>query len=127
MPIEGGTEALPVPPVPVPVPDPAPAPVAPAPAPPALDLPGAWVGQASGTPFELRLTGSDASLRGEAVFISGRGDRAVMVEGSADGASGQVTLSGGGLTFQGTVRGQTLTGTYARGNKQLPFEVSRSQ
>lgn len=105
-------------------------PTTPAPAPhepPASPVPsGRYLGRASGTPFELVLSGTAGDLRGQAVFISGRSSRTIAIQGHADPATGELVLTGPGLSLKGRIQGEALSGTYARGNKQLPWEAARA-
>jgi hypothetical protein len=92
-------------------------------------LGGRWTGKADGRPFELRFVSADArAVQAEAVLLAGTSTRNELLLGTFDPTTGLLSLASrdGSVRFVGTLRGSTLSGTYAMGKgKSLPWSVSR--
>ena len=96
---------------------------------PDIDLSGQWIGAADSRPLQLRITDSGGSVRAEFSFLLGTTPRTIIALGTFDPASGafRATSSAEGLTFQGRLSGNTLSGSYQKGKRGKAFSWSASR
>jgi len=87
-------------------------------------LVGTWKGQAQGKPIQVRIIAATPErVTAELVFNPGAAQSVLPLDGSyRDGA---LTLSEGNLRLDATLSDGTLSGSYQRGPRAIPFTAGR--